>query len=277
MNREKRIANILLVAFSAISLLLLALPLSSAVQSLKAGLAYVLDPVPYRGSKAVERFAGMPANVIHLISADIENQELRVENRNFSLLKAELDALKAENQRLRGEMGLKPPAGRLLLWAHVMEREPLNWHRAVMVGVGEQEGVEVNSPVLGVQGQTLGAVGRVTEVGKRWSKILLLTDEQSAVAAYIPGPQWEGLVEGQGGPKLRMSYLPSEAQFAIGQLVHTSATSATFPPDVLIGSISRVYARDPFLTFQSVEVAPVIQAGLLKEVLIVVRQKAGDS
>ncbi|MBI5200762.1 MAG: rod shape-determining protein MreC, partial [Elusimicrobia bacterium] len=271
------IANTLLLIFSTIALLLLFMPLSTPVQCFKAGVSYILNPVPFRGSKAVERFAGMPATIIHLISADIENRDLRAENRNFALIKAELDSVKAENDRLRGQMGLKPPPGRLLLWARVMEREPLNWNRFVMVDVGEKDGVEINSPVLGVQGQSLGAVGRVTEVGPTWSKVLLLTDEQSAAAAYISGLTWEGLVEGQGGAKLKMSYLPAEAQFAIGQLVKTSATSATFPPDVLIGSISKVYARDPFLTFQSVEVAPAVQAGLLKEVLIVVRQKAGDS
>lgn len=277
MNREKRIANTLLVSFSTIALLLLFLPLSTPVQSLKAGVSYILNPVPFHGAKAAQRFAGMPATIIHLISADIENRDLRAENRNFALIKTELDSLKAENERLRGQMGLKPPPGRLLVWARVMEREPLNWHRFVLVDVGEKDGIEINSPVLGAQGQTLGAVGRVTEVGPTWSKVLLLTDEQSAVAAYMAGLQWEGLVEGQGGSKLKMSYLPAEAQFAIGQLVRTSATSATFPPDVLIGSVSRVYARDPFLTFQSIEVAPAIQAGLLKEVLIVVRQKASES
>lgn len=271
--REKRVANALLIGFSSICLLLLALPLSSAVQSFKAGVSYVLNPVPFHGSKAVERFAGLPATVRHLIAADIENRELRAESRNLALLKSELDALKADNERLRAEMGLKPPAGRILLWARVMEREPLNWHRFLMVDVGEQDGVEVNSPVLGAQGETLAAVGRITEVGPRWAKVLLLTDEQSAVAAYIPSSQWEGLVEGQGGSRLQMKYLPSEAQFAIGEAVHSSVTSATFPAGVLIGTISKVYARDQFLTFQSVEVAPAVQSGLLKEVLILVRQR----
>lgn len=277
MNREKKIANTLLAVFSGISLLLLALPLSSAVQSFKAGVSYVLNPIPFQGSQAVKRVAGLPSRIARLISADVENLELRAESRNVALLKAELESLRREGERLRSQAGLKPVAGRILLWAQVMEREPLNWHRSFMIDVGERDGVEINAAVLGAQGQALGAVGRVTEVGPTWSKVLLLTDELSAVAAYLPGQQWEGLVEGQGGPRLKMSYLPSEAQFAIGEPVHTSATSATFPADILIGTISKVYARDPFLTFQSVEVAPAVQPGLLKEVLILVRQRSGST
>lgn len=277
MNREKKIANTLLAIFSAVSLLLLALPLNSAVQSFKAGVSYVLNPVPFHGSQAVNRIAALPPRIARLISADLENLELRAESRNVALLKAELESLKRENERLRSQAGLSPAAGRILLWAHVMEREPNNWHRFLMVDVGENDGVELNAPVLGAQGAVLGAVGRVTEVGPTWSKVLLLTDEASAAAAYLPGQQWEGLVEGQGSSRLKMSYLPSEAQFAIGEPVHTSATSATFPADVLIGNISKVYARDPFLTFQSVEVAPTVQPGLLKEVLILVRQRPGST
>ena len=274
MNREKRIANTLLAVFSAISLLFLALPLTSAVQSFKAGLSYVLDPMPYQGSKAVERLAAVPSTVTRLILADVENRDLREELRNQAVVRNRLEELANENERLRAALGMRPAAGRILLWARVMEREPLNWHRCLMVDAGEKEGVEVNSPVLGVEGSTLAAVGRVSEAGPHWSKVLLLTDELSSLAAYIPDRQWEGLVEGQGGARLRMNYLPSEAQFAIGETVRTSATSATFPAEVLVGTISRVYARDPFLTFQSVEVAPAVQPGLLKEVLILVRQKS---
>ena len=273
MNREKRIANTLLAAFSAVSLALLLLPMSSPVRSFKACLSYVLNPMPYRGSKAVERLADAPTAVMHLILADVENNELREELRNQSILRGRLVELQRENDRLRAELGMKPAAGQILLWARVMERDPLNWHRFLMVDAGEKEGLEVNAPVLGLQGETLGAVGRVSEVGPHWSKVLLLTDEQSSLAAYIPDRQWEGLVEGVGGARLRMNYLPSEAQFAIGETVRTSATSATFPPDMLVGTISKVYARDPFLTFQSVEVMPAVQPGLLKEVLVLVRQK----
>ena len=271
MNREKRIANTLLAAFSAVSLALLLLPMSSPVRrDIPSGLRK--DTSRHRsGSSTIVRSA--PTRRRHLILADVENNELREELRNQSILRGRLVELQRENDRLRAELGMKPAAGQILLWARVMERDPLNWHRFLMVDAGEKEGLEVNAPVLGLQGETLGAVGRVSEVGPHWSKVLLLTDEQSSLAAYIPDRQWEGLVEGVGGARLRMNYLPSEAQFAIGETVRTSATSATFPPDMLVGTISKVYARDPFLTFQSVEVMPAVQPGLLKEVLVLVRQK----
>ena len=49
MQRETRIANFVLGALSALSLLLLSLPLSTPVRSLKAGAGYVLNPLAYHG------------------------------------------------------------------------------------------------------------------------------------------------------------------------------------------------------------------------------------
>jgi cell shape-determining protein MreC len=65
-----------------------------------------------------------------------------------------------------------------------------------------------------------------------------------------------------------MNYLHSEAVLTKGDAVYTSPTSATFPGDVLIGNVAAVNPRDPFLTFQSVEVEPAVNAAQLGHVMI---------
>jgi rod shape-determining protein MreC len=165
------------------------------------------------------------------------------------------------------------PAG--LLWAHVIERDPQSWQSSLIIDAGDQEGVAVSEPVLAPRAGRLGVVGRITEVSWHTAKVLLLSDELSAVAAYLPESQWEGLVQGRGSSRLKMNYLPVEAELRIGDEVATSPTSATFPPDLLIGTVSRVFERDPFLAFQTVEVAPAVHPGRLKEVLILHRKRKG--
>jgi rod shape-determining protein MreC len=154
------------------------------------------------------------------------------------------------------------------VWAHVLERDPLHWYGSVGVDAGADRGVSLNDPVLGRKGDAVVAVGRVIEVRPQTSTVLLLTDQRSAAAAYLSSGTLEGLIQGQDGPHLRMNYLNSEAAIDHDDLVYTSPTSATFPPDVLIGRVARVYPRDPFLAFQSVEVAPALDAASLQEVLI---------
>ena len=88
------------------------------------------------------------------------------------------------------------------------------------------------------------------------------------MAAYLSSATLEGLAQGQDSPHLRMNYINAEAKLFLGDFIYTSPTSATFPPDVLIGRVAKVYPRDPFLTFQAVEVAPSLDATSLQEVLI---------
>jgi len=273
MNREKVNANYLLVIFSLVAIALLSLPVSSGVQAFRASVSYLLFPAPLRGAAAVDRLAAMPSSVVYLIGADQENQRMRQELKGTALIKAETEALRQENERLRAALGMKPKDGVVVRWARVMTRDPQNWFRFIIVAAGGKDGIEINAPVLGIAEGNLGAVGRVVEVGEDWSKVLLLTDELSSLAGYIPSKSWEGLVEGQGGARLRMNYLPAEATFSIGELVYTSATSATFPSDILVGSISKVFQRDPFLTFQAVEVRPSVNASGLKEVMILAKQR----
>lgn len=274
MHREKIISNYLLAGFSAVSLVLMSLPLSAPVRSLKACLAYAFNPVAYHGAHAIERFEGVPAGIRRLIMAEIQNQALLAEMRQWALVRAEAETLRRENERLRAAVGLKAPDGALGVWAHVMERDPAHWYHSLSVDVGRDADVAINAPVLGQRGDRLVALGRVTEVGPNSSKILLLTDELSSAAAYLSSGPVEGLVQGQGRERLLMNYIHSEAKVAEGDEVLTSATSATFPPDVLIGRVSRVFPRDPFLTFQSVEVKPAAEASAFSEVVIVKRRPA---
>lgn len=268
MHRETRIANYVLAVLSTVAIIFMALPLSGPVQFVKGCIFYSFNPMAYYGSKGVSRVAAAPGRLRHLLAAEARNQELIAEMRQDVLLRNELESLRGENQRLRHALGLKMPEGRGPIWAAVMERDPLRWYHSLMVEAGEDKGVTLNAPVLARTGDSLVALGRITEVGPTTSKVLLLTDELSSAAARLSTGTWEGLLQGQGGQHLRMNYLSSEAAFASGDLVYTSATSATFPPDLLIGRIVSVNPRDPFLTFQSAEVAPAADASSSSEVII---------
>lgn len=278
-NREAKAANYVLASFTIISLTLLSLPLAGPVQAFKASVTYLLTPVAYYGDKGAERFASVPGRLRELMSADVENARMKDEVKQAEWTRQENDSLKLENARLSAALGLKPKGGRSPLWAHVMERDPLRWYRSVAVDAGSEQGVTLNSPVLGHSGEHLAAIGRVVEVRPQTSVVLLVTDELSSVASYVVEPStlttggeaprsYEGLLQGQGSARLRMNYLSPDAEVKQGDLVYTSPTSATFPPDVLLGHVAKVNPLDPFLTFQSVEVQTSLDPARLKEVMI---------
>lgn len=279
MHREARIANYVLTALSLAALIMLSLPLSAPVLAFKTCLGYLIDPGVYYGQRGVERLALAPARARELLSADMDNRRLKEELRQAAWLRAEADSLRQENRRLRAELGLAAPGGRDFVWARVMERDPLHWHRSFMVDAGHDRGVALNAPVLGARGESLAVVGRIVEVRPKSALVLLVTDELSSVAAALSLSGQEGLVQGQGGARLLMNYLSLQAAPQIGEAVAASATSPTFPEGVVVGTVARVFPRDAFLTFQSVEVAPAVEVSTLKEVMILktgpLRREAG--
>jgi rod shape-determining protein MreC len=268
MQRETRIAHYVVGTLTALSLVLLSLPLSSPVRSFKTCASYVLDPLSFEGERGYQKVAEAPSRVRALLSADMENARLKDELRRTAWLTSTVESLSLENERLRGALGLKTPPGRHPVWAHVMQRDPQHWYGSVAVDAGADRGVTLNDPVLGRKDDSVVAVGRVVEVRPRTSTVMLLTDQRSAVAAYLSSGTLEGLMQGLDGPHLRMNYVNTDARIVPNDSVYTSPTSVTFPPDVLIGRVAQLYPRDPFLAFQSVEVAPALDASGLQEVLI---------
>ena len=268
MYRETRVSNYVLAVLAALALVLLSLPLSAPVRAFKAGAVYLLHPAAFYGAKGEQRLAQVPPRLGRLLRADLENVQLQAQLRDTLWQKAELEALRAENLRLAQALGLQTPPGYTPLWADVMERDPLHWYNSIMVTAGAGQGVTLNAPVFGVQDGSLTAIGRVVEVRPDASLVLLVTDELSSVAATLSTAAAEGLIQGQGGPRLRMNYLPSEVAVSTGDLVYTSPTSATFPGEILLGRVAAVNPRDPFLTFQSAEIRPAADAATLNHVMI---------
>ncbi|MDE2039712.1 MAG: rod shape-determining protein MreC [Elusimicrobia bacterium] len=286
MHRETRAANYVLASFTIVSLTLLSFPLAGPVRAFEAFAGYVLDPVAYYGAQGVTRFGGIPGRLRDLISADIENHRMEDQVKGFQWIKQEAESLRIENARLRAELGLKAPRSkRDVLWASVMERDPMRWYRDIRVQAGSNSGVTLNSPVLGRLGGHLVVLGRITEVRPKTSVVLLVSDELSSVAAYVacassgtaagqPPRGVEGLLQGEGGARLRLNYLSPDAEVRLGDLVYTSPTSTTFPPNILLGEVSRIFPRDPFLTSRSVEVRPALEASRVKEVMILKQSAA---
>lgn len=268
MPRDSRLANILLAAYAVFSLLALSLPAGPWVLAGKRLLAYAVLPSAARGAAAVDALSAVPSNWGALVRADLENRDLREKLAKAQLDETEANAVLAENASLRAVLGVRPRVPWRFVTARVIERDPATWFSSVVVDQGEAAGVRPGAAVFALAGDRLAAAGRVVETTTDTARVLLLSDELSAAAAAIEPAGWEGLVEGEGGSELRMSYIPFDALPRVGDEVATSATSVTFPPGVLIGTVSRVLEVDPHLPYRSVEVRPAVHPAQVSWVMI---------
>lgn len=267
-SKGKRLADVLLALYAAAALLALSLPLGPWVQGFKRLLAYSLMPGFERGSAALEAFSGVSANWSRLLKADLENRELRERLDGAALQEEEAKSVLAEDAHLRDLLSLRARTAWRFQTARVVERDPAAWYSSVVVDKGEAAGVRAGAAAFTMERGRLVLAGRVVEASSETARVLLVTDDLSAVAALVAPGGWQGLVEGQGPRDLRMNFLPAEALPRVGDEVLTSPVSPTFPPNVLIGTVSRVLDSDPHLPYRPLEVRPAAHPAKLHTLLI---------
>jgi len=269
MHNENRLATLSLLFFSLLSIILLALPLSTFVRGTRTLFSYIFVPFIHNSAGVSEYLNGIPVGVVNLIRTEDENRYLRQRIKTVDVINAQNAALVEENARLSAMLSLQPQLPWKGVWGRVIDRDPSRWYSSVTINVGSRNGLTQRSCVVAVQGGKVGLVGKVLEVYGTSAKVLLITDVMSAVTATMPGLGWNGLVEGQGREFVKMNYMPVEVQFQEGPEIVTSAASPLFPPGISIGRIDRVHGNDDFLTFASAEVVPTVHIGGLSEVFVI--------
>ena len=204
----------------------------------------------------------------YLVGLSQENNALReVINRQGRQL-AEQGELKAANERLNSILGLRQAYPHVVMkTAHVLAWDPGPWFRSVVISVGSRDGVAVDQAV--VHGQ--GVVGRVIEVTPNYARVLLATDFNSSMDAFIQRTRAVGILSGQGARPMYLKYVRKDEDVRPGDLVVTSGLDGYFPRGLALGTVTRVNRQSADI-FVAVEVAPAVAFDRLEEVMVVVNQ-----
>ncbi|UQZ89231.1 rod shape-determining protein MreC [Deltaproteobacteria bacterium Smac51] len=181
----------------------------------------------------------------------------------------QLNEYKAANDRLTGLLKFRDSTPMTIMKpAHVLAWDPGPWFRSVIISAGSNEGVAVDQSVL----HNKGVVGRVVEVTPHYARVLLATDFNSSIDAFIQRTRAVGILSGQGGKPLNLKYVRKDEDVRPGDLVVTSGLDGFFPKGVALGTVSRVDRHSADL-FVSVEVTPTVSFDRLEEVLVVIDQR----
>jgi rod shape-determining protein MreC len=113
-----------------------------------------------------------------------------------------------------------------------------------------------------------GLVGRISEVGGGWSRVLLIIDVSSSVNALTQSTRASGLVQGQADGSLVMRAIPQGDTVSVGDTVFTSGLGGNLPRQILIGQITEVERKDYDL-YQVASVQPTVDFEHLEAVLVI--------
>ncbi len=148
------------------------------------------------------------------------------------------------------------------------------YEQTVVIAAGSRDGVRVDYPVVTAD----GLVGKVTAVGSSVAKVVLLTDEASAVsAADLQQPGAAGIVKhGQGAADtLILDRVGKEQLVVEGDPIITAGSPAgtklpsIYPRGIKIGVVTSVGQKDTDL-YKQIQVQPFVDFSSLRSVLVLV-------
>jgi rod shape-determining protein MreC len=197
------------------------------------------------------------------------NEELEAENARLTIENVRLADDRAENEMLRALLNftqVNPDYDYkgAEVRARVIGRDPSNFQSYLIIDVGSEQGIARRMPVV----TDRGLVGRISEVGPNWSKVLLIVDPSSSVSALIQTTRATGTVRGQIGGSLLMDLIPQKDAVHKGDIVLTSGMGNNFPKGLIIGQVTKVHQRDIEM-FQQATVRPTVDFDRLEVVLII--------
>lgn len=185
--------------------------------------------------------------------------ELEIEN---STLRQQLDYTQANpDYLLSGATVLEDNTDQ----ARVLGQDPTTLLNYIVIDQGKAENVAVGMPVI----TPAGLVGRISEVGEHWSRVLLITDPSSSVNAVVQSTRATGIIQGQGqgNDLLVMRYLPLGEAVKEGDLILTSGIGGAFPKRLVIGQVVQVNQR-PTDLFTEAIIRPSADMSRLEYVLV---------
>ncbi len=200
---------------------------------------------------------------VWLRSARIENEALRLELDNLQVRQQQQQAIAQRSEELRRLLDLRDAMDMQTRAAEVIGGSAVPEFRGVTIDRGSADGLKADMAVI----SPAGAVGRVVTVGRRAAKVQLLIDRNAAAGARIERTRAEGIVMGTGDDLLRMDYVGSTAEVAVGDTVVTSGTDGIFPKGFTIGKVEAIERVGT--TYTAIKVRPAVGFSSLEEVLVV--------
>lgn len=214
---------------------------------------------------AMRDYAGALGRIPRLLS---DNESLRRELSRLETEKVHWQALSRENDELRRLLGLRPLPHASWIPAKVQARSRDAWWQTARLDKGSDDGIAVNMPVLSPE----GLIGKITDVTRSTSDVLLLSDPTFTVSTRIVRTGSFGVVSGrgpswQGQVFCRMNFIPKNDQIASGDEVVTSGLGGVFPENIPVGVIDQVAADDSGL-YQLADVVTRADLGSLRYVFV---------
>ena len=255
--------------FSFMALILLAVALMmlgkvdiGLMESVRANVTDAATPILDVISKPIVSVNKMIREAKGFYSVREENLILKQEKDRLLQWQAAARKLEIENKNLRGLLNfpVEPAAG--FITARAIADTGGAFANSVVINAGNKSGIRKGQATITGE----GLVGRVTDVGARSSRVLLITDLNSRIPVVLQSSQARAILAGDNTHRPKLIHLSPGASISQGDRIVTSGHGGAFPPGLPVGLVASVNEKginiEPFVQRSRVTYLRILDYGL---------------
>jgi rod shape-determining protein MreC len=233
----------------------------------------IATPIQTAAALLARGVSNLWGDYVYLVDVKKDNASLASQNARLRDRVKELEALEAENHRLRETLGLKQRLADDVVTAAVIGKNTNDFFRVIRITLDRSAGtIGPNLPVLtpdGVVGTTLKSAGDTVDVR-------LIADAGASVDVVVARTNARGYVSGTGDEheySCSVQYVQRTDEIEVGDQLVTSGVGLRFPKGQNVCVVTKIVKRD-FGLYQQVTCKPNVDFSRLDDVLVVLTQKS---
>lgn len=196
---------------------------------------------------------------------ELELWRLRTERLLTNARLQRLNALEAENARLRALLDARSQVRDQVRVAEIMSVAANPFSHSLVINVGSRDGVFDGQALIDAD----GVVGQVIRTGLLTSQAMLISDTDHALPVEVNRNGLRTIAVGTGQiGSLKLPFVVNNADIQVGDLLVTSGLGGAFPagyPVAVVTSVTRI----PQEPYASVSAAPAAALGQVREVMLI--------
>lgn len=194
-----------------------------------------------------------------------QNRQLQEEIERMRLEQVRLRTDADQSRRLQTLLDFKEHYVGQTVAAQVIGTSGSDLLHVITIDKGSHAGVKQDMAVITPD----GIVGKVREVFKFSSQVLVINDRESGAGVILENSRLQGVLRGVGLGEVRVGDIMSDEKVDVGERVITSGGDRVYPKGLPVGTVTAVGPDPDASPFLAITVKPAADLGRLEEVLVV--------
>ena len=260
-NFGQRSANLLLI-LAAVGVLIIGRVDMISLENVRVQLVDAVAPVIDVIGRPVEGVKSAIRKVEEISLVFDTNQKLRDDREKLLHWQALARKLEVENRALKRLLNFEEGLETRFITSRVIADPGGAFAHSLILNAGENAGVRKGQAA--VTGD--GLIGRISGVGRRSSRLLLITDLNSRIPVVVEATRTRAVMAGTNTGRPKLIHIPTGAVISVGDRIVTSGHGGVFPVGLPIGIVAAISDSgieiQPYVNRNRIEYVRVLDYGL---------------